>query len=128
MSIEECCKNVQQQRGWKHTTKKSQGTVQYTVTLECQTTSVLWSVQTICVLRVVVFSVAHYVSGNWCNMTLNLNLLRNAGVFLIVVGTLPLLRVMLAAILRLAPSSDFQPPAHLDAQYDFIVGEFMNTK
>ncbi|XP_063860184.1 glucose dehydrogenase [FAD, quinone]-like [Scylla paramamosain] len=54
-------------------------------------------------------------------MILNLNLIRSAGIGLFMIGTLPLLRLLLEAILRLAPPSDFQPPAHLDAEYDFVV-------
>ncbi|XP_063860183.1 glucose dehydrogenase [FAD, quinone]-like isoform X2 [Scylla paramamosain] len=60
-------------------------------------------------------------SNNGCNMILNLNLIRSAGIGLFMIGMLPLLRLLLEAILRLAPPSDFQPPAHLDAEYDFVV-------
>ena len=58
-------------------------------------------------------------------MSLNLNLIRSAGIGLFMIGALPLMRVLLEAILSLAPPTDFQPPQHLDAQYDFVVGEFI---
>lgn len=56
-------------------------------------------------------------------MILNLNLLRKVGLNLLTVGTLPLLRLLLAAVLRLAPPTDFQPPQYLHEEYDFIVGK-----
>lgn len=56
-------------------------------------------------------------------MTLNLSVFRNAGLALVTAGVMPLLRLLLAIVLPLAPSSDFAPPANLHAQYDFIVGE-----
>ncbi|XP_045131330.1 glucose dehydrogenase [FAD, quinone]-like isoform X2 [Portunus trituberculatus] len=54
-------------------------------------------------------------------MSLNLNLIRSAGIGLFMIGTLPMLRLLLEAVLFLAPPSDFHPPAHLDAEYDFVV-------
>ncbi|XP_050690766.1 glucose dehydrogenase [FAD, quinone]-like isoform X1 [Eriocheir sinensis] len=54
-------------------------------------------------------------------MTLNLNFLRSVGFNLLAVGVLPLLRLLLGAVLRLAPPTDFQPPAYLHEQYDFVV-------
>ena len=56
-------------------------------------------------------------------MILDLTLLRNAGLSLLTAGTVPMLRFLLGIVLPLAPASDFQPPMHLHAQYDFIVGE-----
>lgn len=56
-------------------------------------------------------------------MTLNLNFLRSVGFNLLAVGVLPLLRLLLGAVLRLAPPTDFQPPAYLHEQYDFVVGK-----
>ncbi|KAK8406023.1 hypothetical protein O3P69_007031 [Scylla paramamosain] len=54
-------------------------------------------------------------------MTFDLTSLRNAGVRLVTAGILPLLRLLVTVVFPLAPLRDYPPPAHLYAQYDFIV-------
>ncbi|MPC31905.1 Glucose dehydrogenase [FAD, quinone] [Portunus trituberculatus] len=54
-------------------------------------------------------------------MTLDLTLLRNAGVSLATVATWPLLNFLVTVVFPIVPLLDYRPPAHLHAQYDFIV-------
>ena len=57
-------------------------------------------------------------------MTLDLTSLRNAGVSFATVATLPLLNFLVRIVFPIVPVRDYPPPAHLHAQYDFIVGEY----